>query len=142
MVTGYLIFGTAIIKQFLGGNQPVDPPIVKLAFLAYYALIGLLMALRPAPLITGMKRNALFGMFLLLPLASVTWSIHPDATLARAVAVSGCSLFGLYVALYLPAPRALWLLALAGLIGAVISFMLIVALPSFGIAQGGPWAGT
>jgi exopolysaccharide production protein ExoQ len=79
---------------------------------------------------------------LVLPLVSTFWSINPSETINRAIAIAGSSLFGPYLAAYLPSRQTLTLLAVTATIAAAASIVLIAAVPSLGIDQLPPLAGS
>lgn len=66
-------------------------------------------------------------------LASIFWTTDPQITLRRSVALVGTTLFGLYLATRYSLRELLRLLALSLSIGALLSVVFALALPTYGI---------
>lgn len=73
--------------------------------------------------------------------ASVTWSIDPETTSRRVMALGFTTLFGLYLAASFDGRRFTRLMAVCFAIFAVGSLILCVAMPAYGVHQTGPLVG-
>jgi len=86
-------------------------------------------------------------MLLILPLiaiASATWSINPDVSFRRGIAILFTTLFGIYLAARFSPREALRMFAIAWLVIGLLSFFMGAALPSMGVMHEihvGAWRG-
>ena len=87
------------------------------------------------------QKNLLILFFLLIPIFSVFWSIAPDVSARRGIALVGTSAFAMYLAFALSADRVLRILAVVYALTAVASLVVIVGLPAYGTHQFGEYAG-
>jgi O-antigen ligase len=87
------------------------------------------------------QKNLLILLFLLIPIFSIFWSIAPDVTARRAVALVGTSVFAMYLAFAMSADRILRILAAVYALTAVVSLILAVGLPTYGTHQFGEYVG-
>jgi exopolysaccharide production protein ExoQ len=119
-------------------------PLLRQIWLPVYAVILGLAAWRWREL-----KRAWFPILLLLVLlgwtfASVTWSVAPDITMRRAVAVSISSLFGVYLAASFGGRGMSEILAACFLILAIGSYVAALAFPAIGVhhdVNAGLWKG-
>lgn len=91
-----------------------------------------------------MLRGGLVNAFVLLALASALWSIDPQVTLRRCVALAATILFAYFAVARFELDRLIRLLALAMLINALGSIIVSLALPRVGVAtpsHPGAWNG-
>jgi len=144
VVVATVMFATNITEIFLtfGALGTTYPPQVRLAFLLIYAVAGLLLLRSRHALPTLVTTAPLLLVVLMVPPLSILWSVDPDESVERAIAVIGTSLFGAYLGWRFTLGRIVFLLAIAMTIAVGLSLIAIVALPSIGIAQSGQWAGT
>lgn len=129
---------TVIIDLMLGlPSMPKWP-----MYLVLYAIVGLMLALRSQIVQPQIGRAAVPLVFSLLPLISVLWSVAPAETLTQSLTLLGTTLVGLLLGAAIPPSQALAIAAIAAAINPLLDFAAIVALPSVGIHQDGPWVGT
>lgn len=115
---------------------------VRLAFMAIYVIAGVLLLRSRSTLPTLLTGMPLLLVVLAMPAVSIVWSIDRGESIERVVAMLGTSLFGIYLGLRFTLGRMVFLLAIGLAVAAVLSIAVIFAVPSIGIAQDGPWAGT
>lgn len=100
--------------------------------LGMYCIFGALMLLRER-----LRRLLFLGVPLILLLgwtfASAAWSVQPEVTLRRAVALAGSVGFGLYLGLRLDVRQMISVLSWAALAVLVASLLLAAADPSLGL---------
>lgn len=108
--------------------------------LIYLAIISLILA-RIEKFISYSQSNLVMIGFLLIPLFSVFWSIAPDVTARRGIALLGTSLFAMYLAFALPVERVIRILAVVYAITTIGSIIVIAALPAYGTHQFGEYVG-
>lgn len=126
------------------GGGGADSGVLRLVWLPAYAAILGMMALR----FEAMAR-LWFPLLILLMLAGLAyasryWSLAPDITVRRVIALFMSTLFAVYLAAAWPGRRLPVLLTQTSLILAVLSLLFIIALPSIGIhqsANAGLWRG-
>jgi exopolysaccharide production protein ExoQ len=139
-----------IIKFAITGNgEPEDlagagNPLARAAWYPLY--LGILVVL--AARIGALARAAVaaWPVFALLALtaASVAWSVAPEVTARRAVAVGFTVLFGVFLALRDDRLGTLRLVGAAILTGAALNLLVIFALPGVGVdhdLHAGAWKG-
>jgi exopolysaccharide production protein ExoQ len=139
-VVKFLITGNAEPEDLLGAGNPV----ARAAWYPFYA--GLLIAL--AARAPALMRNALAAWPLLallaLTAASQLWSIVPDVTSRRIVAVAFTVLFGIYLAVRPDRLDTLRTIGLALLAVIAVNLAVILSMPGTGIDQVlhiGAWKG-
>ena len=108
--------------------------------LVYISIMFLILA-RVERFVYFCKNNLIIIGFLLIPLFSVFWSIAPDVTARRGVALIGTSLFAMYLAFALSVERVIRILAVVYAITAIGSVLIIAILPAYGTHQFGEYAG-
>jgi O-antigen ligase len=106
-----------------------------------YLMTAFLILVRLEKFLSFGQRNFAMIVFLAVPLLSVVWSIAPDVTARRAIALAGTSLFGMYLAFALPVERVIRILAVVYSITAIVSLIVIIILPTYGTHQFGNYAG-
>jgi len=115
---------------------------VRVAFMLIYVVAAVLLARSRTTLPTLLTSAPLLLVALAMPALSIVWSIDRGESIERVVAMIGTSLFGIYLGLRFTLGRLVFLLAVGLAVAAVLSIAVIFAVPSIGIAQDGPWAGT
>ncbi|WP_309645466.1 O-antigen ligase [Phenylobacterium sp.] len=121
-----------------------EVPILRLMWLPVYGLIAALAAFRLPQLFKFWGPTLAFGLLVAWAAASVLWSIEPDTTLRRAVALAATTLLGLYLASSLGGRRFAELVALTMLLLALGSYFVCLAVPVMGVHQdvnAGTWRG-
>lgn len=119
-------------------------PILRLMWLPAYGLIAALAALRAPHLMRFWLPAGLMLILLAWVFASVSWSILPDISQRRAVAVTVTTLFGLYLASAYSGRALAELLAATFLFLALGSYFVCLAVPSIGVhsdINAGLWRG-
>lgn len=96
----------------------------------------------------AMRREPLLLAFLLVVLASTAWSTTPDATFRRSVALLLTTFFGYYLVVRFTLREIIRLTATAVMVGTVMNYIWIFALPRYGVTQistgiasNGDWSG-
>lgn len=115
---------------------------VRLGFMLIYAVSGVLLFRARSALPELLTATPFLLVVLAMPVVSLAWSIDRGESVERVVAVLGTSLFGIYLGLRYTLGRLIYLLAVGMALAAVLSMAVILAVPSIGIADSGPWAGT
>lgn len=134
----------ALIMPLFSPEPGVETPELRYIWLPIYALIVALLirrareiaALWPAVLICG----ALVG----LAFVSSRWSLEPDVTVRRSIALGMTMLFALYLAAAWRGPVLLRMLCWAFLLMGVASLGIVFAWPEMGVHQdvnAGTWRG-
>lgn len=138
LLAASLNYWTDLLRLMFPGVESTSIAFRVVHFL-FYGLFALLLARNMPALRMTLRRIPALIAFILLPLASVYWSVNSSETLTRAVALLGSSLFGLYVATQVRSALALRLLAITGAIAATISLILIAFVPSLGLMSEGEY---
>lgn len=143
-VIAVVIMMTGGLIPLLSPDQGVETPALRLIWLPAYAVIlGLVIrraraiaAVWPALLIAG----ALAGFAFL----SSRWSLEPDTTVRRAIALGISMLFAVYLGAVWRGPRLFQMLCIAFLFMGLASLALVAVNPAIGIHQdvnAGMWRG-
>lgn len=103
-------------------------------------------ALRYSKAVILLRENWLLMLLIALPLLSATWSILPDTSLRRAVAMVLTVVFALHLVLRFDARELLRILAVAMLIFLAVSWLAVGMAPGLAITSGettniGAWRG-
>ncbi len=145
IVVSVLLYWTDLLKLLFPGAIGDTSVVFRVTHFVFYGAFLALVMRRPRATLAGLARAPALLMLLALPLASTAWSMNPQETVQRAVAVLGSSLFGVYLASEIERGAALRLIATGASIAALVSVLLIAAFPSLGIAQdtvhAGAWIG-
>lgn len=135
------ILGPVFAPSSGGG---ADSAILRLAWLPAYAAILGLMGMRYEAMARLWFPLLLLLLLALLAYASRYWSLAPDITIRRVIALVMSTFFAVYLAAAWPGRRLPILLTQTALILAVLSLAFVVAVPSIGIHQdvnAGLWRG-
>ena len=145
IVAAVTVYATDGFRLMFPGESNDASLAYRLAHFMFYGAFLALILRRPLDALAGLARAPALALLLALPMISVLWSISPQETAQRAIAVVGSSLLGVYLATEVERGTALRLIALAFTISAVVSVVLIAAVPSIGLSQEplhpGAWAG-
>lgn len=135
-----MLFGAAgVSTDVVEGN-----PVAQAMWLAVYAVAAFLVFLRWKWIVYAATRDKLLLLLVGVSLASVLWSVAPEVTLRREIALLGTTLVAAYAAVRFGFAETLRLLGWALGIAAVLSLATSVALPSYGISddpRGAFWQG-
>lgn len=117
-------------------------------FLGIYIVTLLLIIQRWKSFVRVAQKNIWIWLVVGIVMASVFWSVAPDITQRRSILLLGTTLFGIYLAMRYTLREQLQLLAWVCGIVIVLSFLLAIALPSYGLmtfqeggAHAGAWRG-
>lgn len=109
-----------------------------------YLIAIILLLPRSRDILTLLSRNKALALFVGLILVSAIWSELPMVTLRRSIALTGTTIFALYLALRFPASEFLTMLALAIGLLAVENLLVVFLLPNLavhGVKHNFAWAG-
>ncbi len=127
------------------GMIEIDPgPIARASWYPSYLCLLALLICNYKKLFAALFRFWPILLLFLLTILSITWSINPDITQRRVIALSFTFFFGMYLAIRAPLIDTLKIIAWACLSVAVINLLIIVAIPSWGIHSElhvGAWRG-
>ena len=96
----------------------------------------------------AVRREPFLLVFSFFLVASTAWSTTPDVTFRRSVALLLTIFFGYYLVVRFPLREIIRLATIALIVGTVVNFMWVLALPKYGITQltteaatNGDWSG-
>jgi O-antigen ligase len=141
-----LMMSNALIGPLLDPKQTGgdENPLLRLLWLPVYAVIAGLTLVRLPRMARFWAPSLAFLVLIGWVFASVSWSIMPDVTLRRAVAVAITTLFGVYLAASFSGRAMSEILAASFLILALGSYFVSLAVPSIGVhhdVNAGLWRG-
>lgn len=113
-------------------------------YISIYCITALLVTRHWRGILELAYREKFLLMLLVLAVFSALWSVNPQITLARSVAMSGTTLFGVYFALRFSHVEQLKLLAWASIIVIGFSYVGAIGFPEIGLMKGyhqGLWRG-
>jgi len=117
------------------GPDPVDPTVSASVRNYYFPIYGLVLALgltRPGALLSAIVRTPLLVLLIGVTFLSAAWSIAPDVTIRRSVAVMFTTLAGVVIAGRFGWRRFTEVLAAAFAVVVALCFVFALALPSYG----------
>jgi O-antigen ligase len=135
-----------LMLNFIGGSlSPPLPGFVNSALnVASYGLLFPLFALRWKGLIYVATRDIPLLLLLVMTVASVFWSAAPENSLTEIRPFLRAGLLGMYLARYYSIKEQIRLFTWIFTIAAILSLVLVLALPAYGTHGGGigtPWKG-
>jgi exopolysaccharide production protein ExoQ len=136
-----LVFWTDILWLVFPGVSGAPSAMFRSTMLVLYVMIAGVLALKPLLALDALQRSPGLTALLVMPLVSVVWSIAPGETLSRSIALMGSSAFGLYLATHMSETRVLSTVAMASILAAGLSVILIFAVPTIGVMQDGEYVG-
>jgi O-antigen ligase len=142
-----LVFSQFWVMQITGPVANVDPDVsagLRNWFLPAYAVALLLAGLQIRPLAAAVLRSPLLSLLVALAFVSALWSLDPEVTVRRAMAVLLTTLSGMVIATCFDWPRLVEVLATAFGVLAAMSVATVVLAPSYGIMTAdfpGAWRG-
>ncbi|MFZ0747572.1 MAG: O-antigen ligase family protein [Terracidiphilus sp.] len=136
-----LMFATGAGQAFFATpytlSRSTGQPLTEAAFaLIYLVLILFLVKYRTSALNLLLTEKWLAALCV-WALASVAWSVGPEESLRRALALTGTTIAGLYLGLHFEPKQQLKMIAYAIGLGAIASVVVIIAIPSVGITSDG-----
>ena len=137
-----VIYGTDILRLFFSSTNGEPLFEFRALSLMIYAVTAAMLLSRPRIAAAQLRRAPLLALLLLLPMVSMLWSASMKDTGIRAFTMLGSCLFGYYLASRYSPRELLRLLMHASTWMALLSLLLIVALPAYGVHSGESWAGT
>lgn len=146
-----IVFSNAIFVVLLRGSD-VDRIVqvegdveLRLPLMLVDGMIAVLLLSRLNRVAPFLLSNWLHLLIVVVAFLSTLWSIEPEVTLRRSVALLGTSAFGLYLAWRFTFRECVYLLAWSLSICAVLSIAFVVFLPDVGVMPGayfeGAWRG-
>jgi len=142
-----LVFSQFWVMEITGPVVTVDPNVsaaLRNYFLPAYAVAVILAASRLGPLAAGILRSPLLALLVGLTFVSVLWSIDPEVTVRRGMAVLLTTLSGMAIATRFAWPRFVEVLATAFAALVAMSVLTVALAPSYGIMTAdfpGAWRG-
>jgi len=121
-----------------------DSAVLRVMWLPVYAVTVLLIGFRITRLMRILPALFMTGLLVGLCFASSYWSIAPDITTRRTIAVAITSLFGLYLASRYKGEQLVQIIALGFAILAAGSYFVCICVPHLGIhddINAGAWKG-
>jgi exopolysaccharide production protein ExoQ len=113
-----------------------DNFLIKATFLLIYIITFSLLLLRWKKVVYVLSKDYYIISLLLVVTGSILWSINSDITTTRSIAIVGTSLFGIYLASRYTLKEQVILLGWTFTVIAILSLLLIVVSPKFGIMGG------
>ena len=118
-----------------------DSSTMRLIFFLTYLVIFCLVLARWKKVIALLRQDRFIWPLVIITLASILWSYAPQTTMMRSIAITGTSLFGLYLASRYTIKEQLHLLGWMFGLSIALSFLYALFLPQYGL-MGGTHAGT
>ncbi len=140
MMSGALI-GPLVDPNQAGGD---DNPWLRAMWLPIYGLTAGLAALRWRAMVKAWLPLTLVGLLMVLAWASSTWSIAPEVTTRRVIALAFTSLFAIYLGARWSWRELVTLVASLGFLLAIGSYAVCIGDPTLGVHHGvnaGDWRG-
>lgn len=106
-----------------------------------YAITFCLVAVRWKRFLRVATADKLLLLLVGIALTSIIWSVAPEVTLRRGVALAGTTFFGIYLATRYSPRELLRLVAWTLGIGAVLSLLCGLGLRNYAVMSGGLWRG-
>jgi exopolysaccharide production protein ExoQ len=141
-VVAALIYWTDILTLLFPGGDGSSNATFRTIYFVIYGVTGYFLVTRLAATLSVVSSLPLHIALLGLCFLSAVWSLNPQESLQRSVAVLGSSSFGIFFATHINQRRALGLLTLTAALAGFLSLFLIVAIPSIGITQTEEYFGT
>jgi exopolysaccharide production protein ExoQ len=130
---------TAVAQEVRAVN-----PLKQEVFASIYAAVFLMLAFRLKRTVRILWRDSWTWVLVGFAVVSVLWSVEPEVTVRRLIALLGTTMFGVYLASRFTLHDQLSLVAAALLVAAVLSVAFVAAVPHLGLqhdASGDLWRG-
>ena len=127
-----IIYTQCWLTAVQGDKGGTDSSVVRAMFFPAYGCSVVLLALSPGQVLRALLRQPLLNLVLWVVGASVLWSINPDQTFRRVIALVFTTLGGVILAARWKWSGLAEIMATAIGITAVLSLIVCVAVPSFG----------
>jgi len=147
MILILFMMSDALIGPLLDPNQMGngdDNPWLRAMWLPVYGLTAVLSALRWRAMLKAWLPLILVGLLMALAWVSSAWSIAPEVTSRRVMALVFTSLFGIYLGARWSWRDFVTLIAVLGFLLAVGSYAVCIGYPTMGVHHGvnaGDWRG-
>lgn len=145
MIVLLLMFSQGVLPRLFASEEDVEgSSVLRLLWFPAYAVMLLLAIVKWRTVLKAIGHMPFLILLLMLCAATTMWSIEPDVTLRRAVAILFTTLFGIVMASHYGWRDMLRLLGVTWATLAVISVFASVALPGFGTmteVHVGAWRG-
>lgn len=142
VVLAILTYWTELLRILFPGTEGASAAFRLLHFAIYGAVLATVLASAHAHPLREALRAPMLLLLILLPMASTLWSVEPQESLQRGIALAGSSLLAIHLGLQRRGDAVLRLLAIACSMAAATSLFLILFVPSVGVMHGEGWAGT
>lgn len=137
-----------LINIIFGGQGELAPdstpdgnPLRQAVWLSIYGGMFLFLSLRAHRLVYFVTRDKLLLLLICVALLSTFWSFAPEVTLRRNFILLATTLFAVYLTMRFRPYEQLQLLAWTLGIAAVLSMVLALAFPAYGVMDSGEWQG-
>lgn len=148
-VVALFLFTAALLPTLLMARgeavtADVGNPVLRNTYTALHIISFALLAVHWREVLRVVRQCWPAVLLVTLALVSMVWSIEPDLTLRRSLALLGTTAFGLYLAARYDRRTLLRLLGVALGAAAVLSVVFALALPRYGVEQTihtGAWRG-
>lgn len=124
-----------------GSNYAEGNPVTQAVWLGIYLITFCLVAVRWKRFIRVATADKLLLLLLGIAVVSITWSVAPEVTLRREIGLLGSTFFAMYLATRYSPSELLRLLGWTLSIGALLSLVSGIVLPSYGLMGGSFWRG-
>lgn len=139
-----IMFTSAIIAPLFSPEPGVETPELRLVWLPVYAVTLGLAILRARQVLVVWPAIVIVAGLTALAFLSSRWSLEPDTTVRRSIALGMSMLFALYLGAAWRGPTLLRMLSWAFLLMAIGSLAMVAAWPAMGVHQdvnAGAWRG-
>ena len=133
--------GQAFFAKPTEAGDTSGQPLTQVAFGVIYLLLILFLVSRRTAALRLLVQERWTALLCLWALFSVAWSVEPAETFRRALAITGTSLAGLYMASKYEPREQLKMMAYALGLGAVASVLVVLFIPSVGFMADGGFQG-
>ena len=143
-VIGVIVMLTGALIGTIFAPLQQETPVLRLIWLPVYAVIFALAALRADKLVRAWPALVILGLLVLHAYASKYWSIDPETTSRRTLALAISSIFAIYLGAALRGPHLPRVIMLSGLLMGLGSLVMVFAFPAIGVHQydnAGLWRG-
>jgi O-antigen ligase len=128
-----LVFSQGWVPLIIGPNSdPEASGLIRMTYFPWYAVAFGLLAVQPRGSFRAALHSPMIVGLIVIAFVSCGWSIYPDVSLRRAVAVAFTTLAGMAIAARYDWPELAETLGFAYAIVAVVSFLLGLLDPSLG----------
>ncbi|MBI1340886.1 hypothetical protein GC169_11865 [bacterium] len=145
-VVGVLLFMEAFLPKLLNPDPMAgeDSLLLRMMWLPVYALVAAGLVAAGSRSVSVVLRSPWICLLTLLAVASTLWSILPDVTFRRSLALAATTAFGFYLAARYDWSTLLRILGAAWTISTALNVAAGVLWPAFGVSDAvhpGAWSG-